>query len=229
MARLLSVQDVARELDLSERRVRALIEEDQLPAERVGRSWLLSPDDVERFHRRKGRRGRPLSSRNAWALLALLGDEKPEWVRPDVLSRLRRYARNPEWLLNGVEHSEPRADVRFLWLPKQDLPKLSDYALARSGLSASRAVSQMDVVARPKEPLDAYASADVASDILRRFVPEQNVDDPNVILRIPELPWISKKQGEVSLAVAAADLLDHDDPRVRRAGQNALRRLSLAS
>jgi excisionase family DNA binding protein len=229
MAKLLSVQDVARELDLSERRVRALIEEQQLPAERVGRSWLLSPGDVERFQRRKGRRGRPLSSRNAWALLALLDDERPEWVRPDVLSRLRRYARNPEWLLNGVEHSEPRADVRFLWLPKQDLPKLRAYALARSGLSASRAVSQMDVVARPNEPLDAYASAKVASDILQRFVPEQSVEDPNVILRIPELPWVSSEKGEVSLAVAAADLLDHDDPRVRRAGQNALRRLSLAS
>jgi hypothetical protein len=64
---------------------------------------------------------------------------------------------------------------------------------------------------------------------VRRFSPEENVEDPNVILRIPKFAWISSADEEVPLAVAAADLLDYDDPRVRRAGKNALRELALAN
>jgi excisionase family DNA binding protein len=227
-AALSSVSDVAKELGLSERRVRALIESGQLPAQRVGRSWLVSREAVERSRRSERRHGRPLGAANSWALLALLAGEKPAWVRPDVLSRLRRYARDPEWLLNVLRHSESRAKVRSLWLAHDDLPKLNEYPLVRSGLSAPRALSQLDVLPRSSEPLDAYASKDVAREIVKRFAPEEDVGDPNVIIRVPELPWVLGNEGEAPLSVGAADLLDHDDPRVRRAGSDALRKLALA-
>jgi excisionase family DNA binding protein len=228
MAALVPVSDVADELGLSKRRVRALIEAGQLPAERVGRSWLVSKQAVERVRHNGRRHGRPLSAANSWALLALLAGEKPAWVRPDVLSRLRRYARDPEWLLSVVQHSESRADVLPLWLSSDDRPKLSDYPLVRSGLAAPHALSQLDVLPRVDEPLDAYANREVAREIIKRFTPEENAVDPNVIIRVPGLQWVLDHEGEAPLSVDAADLLDHDDPRVRRAGKDALRGLALA-
>jgi excisionase family DNA binding protein len=227
MQPLVSVSDAADVLGLSQRRVRALIEAGQLPAERAGRSWLISQRALDRLRRRARRHGRRLSPQNGWALLAVLAGEKPEWVRPDVLSRLRRYARDPDWLLSVLEHSEPRAEIHFLWLPKEDLRNLDDYPLVRSGLSAKSAVAHLDVMRRREEPLDAYASADVARGIARRFAPEENVDDPNLILRIPSINWVSGAEEEVPLPVVAADLLDHDDPRVRGAAERRLQELAL--
>jgi hypothetical protein len=112
-------------------------------------------------------------------------------------------------------------------MPREDLPKLDEYRLVRSGLSAQGALSLLDVIRRPEEPLDAYASRDVANQIVRRFAPEENVEDPNVVIRVPELPWVLD-QDEASLPVDASDLLDHHDARVRRAAEEALRSLARA-
>src|SRR5690348_15118623 len=124
MSEMLSVAEAAKALDLSVRRVRALIDADAIPAERIGRSWVLSRDAVDRFARRRRRRGRRLSSENAWALLALLSAEEPASVKAPSMSRLRRYARDPEWRLELLEHAEPRAKVLPLWMPADDLRKL---------------------------------------------------------------------------------------------------------
>lgn len=229
MASLVPVSDAASQLGLSERRVRSLIGAGQLRAERVGRSWLISPHELERFGRRPRRDGRPLNARNAWALLALLAGKKPEWVERSSLSRLRRYARDPDGLLSAIEHSEPRSDVLSLWVSEDDLAKLGEYPLVRSGLSARRALSQLDVIRRLEEPLDAYTSADVARQIVKRFAPQQNVEDPNVILRVPKLADVLSENEEVPLPIVAADLLGHEDSRVRRAAESALRRLALDS
>jgi hypothetical protein len=152
----------------------------------------------------------------------MLADEKPAWVRSDALSRLRRLARDPDWLVNALAHSQPRSDVLSLWLRDADLPKLDAYPLVRSGLSADRAAAELDVSRRNREPIEAYASRDVADQIIRRFAPEQGVDDPNVILRVPRVPWVLGKE-EAPLAVSAADLLNHRDARVRRAAGDVLR------
>lgn len=223
-----SVSDAAEELGLSERRIRALIEAGRLPAERVGRSWVVSSRGVDKLGRDPRPPGRPLSAVNSWAVLALLSGSKPGWVRPDVLSRLRRCARDPAWLVSAVRHSEPRAEVLPLWLPEADLPKLDEYRLVRSGLSAGQALSKLDVLRRPREPLNVYASREVADQILQRFAPERDAEDPNVILRIPAVPWVLDHDEEVPLPVNSSDLLDHADARVRRAGEEALRSLSLA-
>jgi excisionase family DNA binding protein len=225
MSEMLSVAEAAEALGLSIRRVRALIDADAIPAGRIGRSWVLSRDAVDRFARRRRRRGRRLSSANAWALLALLAGEEPASVDAPALSRLRRYARDPEWRLELLEHAEPRAKVLPLWMPADDLRKLAEYPLVRSGLSASDAVSHLDVVPRRHEPLDVYADEDVAEQVLHRFLPEEGAADPNVILRVVRGGPPVRSDEEAPLPVVAADLLDHDDPRVRRAAERALREL----
>jgi excisionase family DNA binding protein len=226
MREMLSVAEAAKALDLSVRRVRALIDAGAIPAERIGRAWVLSRDAVDRFARRHRRRGRRLSSENAWALLALLSGEEPASVEAPAMSRLRRYARDREWRLELLEHAEPRAKVLPLWMPADDLRKLAEYPLVRSGLSARDAISRLDVVPQGDEPLDAYADEDVAEEVLHRFLPEEDAANPNVILRVVKGGPPVRGDEEVPLPVVAADLLDHDDPRVRRAAERALRELA---
>src|SRR5688572_33036176 len=62
-----SVAEAARALGLSERRIRALIHAGALAAQHVGGRWLVSRADVEQRARHRGRPGRPLGERNAWA------------------------------------------------------------------------------------------------------------------------------------------------------------------
>ncbi|MGZ4308029.1 MAG: helix-turn-helix domain-containing protein [Gaiellaceae bacterium] len=229
MSDALSVAAVANELGLSVRRVRQLINAGALSAERVGGSWVVSRDAAERFARRGRRRGRPLSAENSWALLQLLSGDQPESAQAANLSRLRRYAHDPDWLLDLLRSAEPRGEVFPLWMPAEDLRKLEHYPLVMSGLSARGALSDLDVVPRDEEPLDAYAEGEVVAEVLRRFMPEQDAIEPNVILRVPRAPNALGAHKEAPLPVVAADLLDHDDPRVRRAAEGALRRLALAS
>lgn len=222
MMDVFSVSDAAESLGLSERRVRALIESRSLPAKRIGRAWAIRANDVENFRGRARGRGRPLNPRNSWALLALLASQKPDWVRPDVLSRLRRHEADPKWLVHVLDQSEPRSRVFSWWMPDEDRADLAQYPLVRSGLSAPGAGSRLDVIPMADEPLDAYGSQGIVDQIELRFRPERSDDDPNVILRVPQNPWVLSSAGEAPLPVVAADLLSHRDPRVRRAAKDAI-------
>ncbi len=55
--KLLTTRDAADRLGVSDRRVRALIQAGRVPARRVGRDWLIRPEDLRRVARRKP--GRP--------------------------------------------------------------------------------------------------------------------------------------------------------------------------
>lgn len=57
VSKLLTVDQAATELGVSARRVRALITDERLPAEKVGRDWLIKPGDLAKVKERKP--GRP--------------------------------------------------------------------------------------------------------------------------------------------------------------------------
>lgn len=61
MDSLLSVPEVAKELDVSEGRVRQLIYADELPAERVGWQWVIRRPDLEAYKEQRRPPGRPPS------------------------------------------------------------------------------------------------------------------------------------------------------------------------
>src|SRR4029077_13169365 len=85
-----SVGEVAHTLGVSDRRVRAMVRDGVLVGRRSGGRWLIRKDAVEQRLSRQGRPGRPMSRRNAWALVSKLsgGDwpPLPAWDR----SRLER-------------------------------------------------------------------------------------------------------------------------------------------
>ena len=62
----LSVSEAAERLGVNVQRVHQLIAESSLPAERVGRQWVIEEADLVRLDRRPP--GRPLSAKSAWSL-----------------------------------------------------------------------------------------------------------------------------------------------------------------
>lgn len=213
----MSVDQAARALGVSPRRVRALIRSKQVPAIRVGRNWALDRALLRAHRRRRG--GRPISADNAWALLALLCGAQAPWVDVFSRSRLKRRLLNRRGLEKALQWSEPRAAVYSWRFLPSDLPKLREYGLVRSGVAAQ--IPGLDILSMNNE-LDGYVSRRALSEIERRFQPAKSSDNPNVVLRVPSQPWILSQGSVAPPVVVAADLLAHPDSRVARAGRKLL-------
>ncbi|MGH2768158.1 MAG: helix-turn-helix domain-containing protein [Actinomycetota bacterium] len=217
--RLMPVREAAQLLGIGRRRVIALVQAGRLPALKVGREWLV---EVEADRQRL--RGRPVASGNAWGLLALLTGERAEWVQAPVRARLHSYLRAPGRLVDQLSASEARFKLwRLRVLPNDLAPIEEKYHLVCSGLSA--APSGLDVVASPRE-LDAYIDAALLDELRRRYQPIEDPREANLLLRVPSHPWILSKEKYAPPAVAAADLLHHDDPRVAHAARLLLKKVA---
>ena len=231
MSQILSVQEAADHLGVNAQRVRALIVQDRLPAQLVGRDYVLDSAAVAAFARLPRVQGRPLSARNAWALLAALsGIGEWESARGRSRDRMRALLRHGgDAVINALLHSQSRSEIHVWRVLPFDLERLlDDPLLVRSGLAANHKL--IDVRFDPsRDGLDAYVSAASLEALERRLQPSLNSDAANLLLRVPvESSWIlSEEIGEMAPpAVAAADLLRHHDERVRRAASSALRRIT---
>lgn len=213
----LSVTEAAQVLGLSPQRVRALLQAGALPGEKVGRSWVVDPS-VSSL-RRNGP-GRPLSVANAWALLAILSGENPQWVDPAVRSRLRKRALDKAWLEQALIDSEQRASVHRWRVLPSDLRKIEEnFHLVRSGLSSR--LPDLDVIG-PAHELDVYADENSMELLEHRFHPDRDAPNPNLTIRVPSHPWILRQHSQAPAAVVAADLIDSDNARVARAARQLL-------
>jgi excisionase family DNA binding protein len=214
-----SVDEIASELGVSPRRVRALAQEGRLDAHKVGGRWLLGEPALND----RPRAGRPVRAANAWAILALLAGGSPGWIEGSVRSRLKQRARDPDWRLAALEHSEPRSKLALLQVLPGDLKKLmKEYRLVRSGASAN--YREIDILP-PPNVIDAYVDELRLDAICRRFRPDMNPAAPNVVLRVPSIDWVLGFRGRAPAPVAACDLLESNDPRARRAGRDFLAEL----
>jgi hypothetical protein len=212
-----SSADAARELGLSERRVRALAEAGRLKARKVGSRWLVEPVSA-----RQAQTGRPLAAASAWAILAILSGESPNWVHPTAASRLKRRLRDPRWGVAALQNAALRASVaRLRVLPVDIAEVLKLDGLVLTGLSA--VTEEIDLVPS-SSGIDAYVTSDVLRMVERQLRPETDPDQPNLTLRVPSQEWVLHFQ-RAPVAVAAADLFLSQDPRASRAGREALQRI----
>ncbi len=221
----LSATDAAERLGVSPRRVRAMIAHGILPAERVGNRYVLDADVVRAAAARKRPGGRPLSARNAWAVLGGLSDRE-DAVSVSVRSRYRIKhlidAGGPD-LVSALRNAEPRAELERWRVLPGDLVGLRDRAdLIPSGLAADD--PHIDIrYDLARDGLDVYADPEVLAELERRLQPEKNSLRPNLLVRVPRAASWILREARAPLAVVAGDLLDHEDPRVRRSAQTALR------
>ena len=218
---LLSSKAAARKLGVHESRIRALASHDRLGARKLGGRWVIDSNALLREMQRSRERGRPYDPKNGFALLFLASGERPNWIRPDVRSRLQR--RLAEGSL------------------KRDLPRLRGRARrlsVRAGESALRAIQKdrdfiksgvsaaIEYAADISAPgvIEGYYPADKLAAVIYRYALRE-VDEAQANLIVHELgaPIPFAKRSVMPAAVVAVDLLEAGDARSRRAGQKLLR------
>ena len=234
MARL-SVSEAAERLGVNVQRVHQLVAEGALPAERVGRHWILEEADLVRLDRRPP--GRPLSPKSAWALAIMAavdaGSPALEKASSRALSRIA-----------APDRSKARARLRALLDESQFSPGDEEAALSlaaslrgllqnraeRHGFKAAardlddlRADSRV-ILSGVSLPDSGIASADIVEGYVSRAEFDSVVDDyllskarppeANVVLHaFGDLAHFDVDLQADNWLVLAADLAEHHRPR----------------
>lgn len=222
---LLSPAAAASHLKISERRVRALLAEGRIPAQRVGGRWVINESDVSRYHP-GGPAGRPLSERTAWQFIKHVrdrdarlpaGSELSPAVKHRLNQRLERLQESPNPL--GLIRSllGKRAEKVELSSNPADIPELrEDPRLRLSG------VSHPDSGLLSHSEVEAYVSRKDFKALIRDWFlvnagPGQRL---NVVLHVAEdLPE------ELPPLAIAADLAEHPGVREQEAAMEIIRRI----
>ena len=112
---LLALDEVAHELNVSRRRVQAMVHAGQLPARQVGHQWVV-PENALRIatHLLDRSPGRPVSAKNAWRLIEELGQGALRPGSMDELDSLRRRLRQRARHRDVYVHSSGLAELREL-------------------------------------------------------------------------------------------------------------------
>ncbi|MGL5930958.1 MAG: helix-turn-helix domain-containing protein [Dermatophilaceae bacterium] len=234
MARI-SVADAAKRLGVHVQRVHQRIADGSLPAEKVGRHWVIDEHDVSRLDKRPG--GRPPSARSAWNVIAVADEANSldlpagqraaaeQWLRrlqisaahaPDgeAVAELRRLLRN-------------RADRHGYHASPRDLPDLRvDSRVRLSGISDPESrIASADVV-------EGYIVAAELADVVAEYllVPVDG-DAANVVVHVYHTDAVREAVlRRPNTLLVAADLAEHHGPResaralelVRQAGKEHL-------
>ena len=230
----LSVAEASQYLNVSPRRVRALLANGRLQGRQVAGRWLVSSDAVERRQEAAPPAGRPLSQASAWRVLAVLAsaDDALKRLSPPVRSRARARAR--DLLLDQpVEIAQQwrqalgnRASVReFYAHPSVLKDLLDDPEIVRSGISAAHDHGADLMVLGGAEGY--IRSADLASMQARYALSPDAGPHTNVWLHVvedDEARWLFD-QRLAPAPVVAADLVERDTPRDRSAGVKLITQL----
>ena len=210
----MSVAQAAKAAGLSRSRVNALVRSGRLQARWVGSQHVIvDPSELLSMPRRPGR---PMSARMAWGLLLLADGERPDWLNPGDVYRLRKHLEQlrrdpePELLLQALVVN--RGERLPLHGPE---PRrlLDDADVVPSGISDPRAGLSAG------SDVEAYVHADDVRSVIRRhLLVEPGSGRPNVWLHSSAfVPPVS-----VRLQVAA-DLAEHGGSRERSRARQLIR------
>jgi len=203
----------------------------------------IDRSSLERWMVAGGDGGRPLSPRNAWALIGLASGEQPFsetcvglLEHAEELSRTRaRLAR--EKLVDLAPRLRWRATLIVRQVPTDLRVSLEqDAAVVRTGVSTAAAYGWDELIERPDSTwrLDAYVSIGAFEAVQERLnrldIDADSVDDAAdrdaVLLRVVDEPWPFPPHYPLApQPLAALDLLDYPDQVGRRIGRDVLNEL----
>jgi hypothetical protein len=225
MRELVSVPEAARELQLNPSRVRSLIVDGSLRADKIAGRWLVHSESVAERQREPTPPGRPMAARNAWALLlAASGEPFPEGMDPAVRWRLRQ-ALAHQGLVAVRGRLGRRAEVERFWaLPGElrALHKSKDIVL-----TGSSAAGVLELPLAAPDAVDAYIRASQLDELVDEHGLDDvdNVGQDNVVLRIvPDEAWMLDERRTAPVAAVALDLSFYPDSRSARVGHDLLKR-----
>lgn len=231
---LLSVKQAAALLGVDDSRVRQLLHDGKLQGQRVGGRWLVSGDSVRDRKDRGPRSRRPLSSRNAWGVLAVLDGHRPVGLSDAEKSRVGMRLRNllaHERLAPALlqELLAARAEVRSYRVHSGVLPALlAAQDVVRGGASAAAQVGA-DYVALGRAEI--YVHPGRVERLEAEFGLVRDEERGNVSLRIPPAemwsfltsrPGTAGQGHDAPASVVAADLLDLHEGRADAAAAGLL-------
>ncbi len=213
------VVEAAGRLGVHVQRVHQRIADGSLPAEKVGRDWLIDEVDLSRIDKRPA--GRPPSPRSAWNVLLVAADKDPSGLPPGKLAAAERWLRrlqrsaqreDEDVVVAQLRHLlGNRAERREYHVAPRDLDALRGEARMKlSGVSASQSgIASGDLV-------ESYVSAPLGEDIVDDYllVPAPH-DIANVVLHLYDEAAIPV---DVDLLVpskllVAVDLAEYHGPR----------------
>ncbi|MDO3129650.1 helix-turn-helix domain-containing protein [Mycobacteroides abscessus subsp. bolletii] len=219
MSEFMSSSEVAQALGVSERRVRAMVADGQLPAQRMFGRWAV-PASAVAAHK-PASAGRPLSSSSAWSVLGHLVAGQP--LPPRLNHRVGALRNDDDPLPRVRGWMARRGEPVPVWAFGPVLEELRDDD--RVVVSGDRAVSDLE----SDGPLRMYAASDDVDDLLADYKLREVHGDrlPNaVIWAVPDLKDVPRDEADPHHAapvVAALDLLDEGDPRAESAALGIIR------
>lgn len=225
----MTVAAAAKLLNVSAEQVRDLVRDGTLSATKLdGGMLLINQESVVRRRAAAPRAGRPLSGKNAWAMLWVLGHRKPQWLTSEELVRVRRYARRP--LSQWPRLLSHRAEVLRVRAPEFLITRTTRLSGVGVGGTAAALAHGAPLMSNSTAGHELYLTPAAFDEV--RDLPGigWSSSSPNLILRkLPhELPGdvitLLTEADVVPLEVAAADLLDQADERAGRAAAELLNR-----
>jgi excisionase family DNA binding protein len=213
----LSVPEAAAIIGVTDRRVRAMIADGLLAAERIGGRWLLPDTQVDRVAAAPRKPGRPYSSAHAWGLLAIAADRATPWLAGPDRRRLSTTLAS-----TSIEDLAPalrrRAELRRWFVhPGLLADFMADGRTVATGLSATSRLSY-------NGPTHLYVRASTIDALRSEYRPITDATDANAGIRAVHGVWPFAEGESVAWPIVVAiDLLDEQsDVRARRVAHEIL-------
>lgn len=223
----IAVHEAAVRLGLHPTRVRQLVRSGDLVGHRIGRMWLVDPQDVARLAGQKARAGRPLAPARAWGLLDLLDGGLAVWLPAAGRSQVRHLLSK----LNGADADRWRSALRSRSQvlrvsahPGAIARLLADPQVLAAG-AAEAARMGVDLVAIGQVP-QLYVRSEKWPELVRALHLVESSPEANLLVRVPRGVWPLEGHQRVGLAALSADLLESAEPRAVSAGLAVLNQLS---
>lgn len=212
-----STSDAAERLGISETRVRALIAAGTLKATRFSGRWIIDDASLALLAARDRPVGhRAMSPRVAWAVAALLDDQRAPWILGSQRSRLKPYLTEKVGVATWLARLARRADGTFDFRMHQHsvATLLADSRVRRSGADFLEK-NQRGLVGGFKRANIWVARDDLDSLRVEYGILKSSL--PNLRVRVlpSEVALCEEALREVPRLVSAADLWDEGDARSR--------------
>ena len=212
---VLSVANVSAQLGVSERRVRQMLADGSLAGERIGRAWVIHPDELSRH--RQVDVGRPWKPASAWAVLSLADDH-------DIPLSAVEKSRARKRLALGLDKIAGRLAARCELRHVYGHPGVHDRLAKELVLGGASAAAHHESDLIVSGNIEGYIRASTYDPLVDRYALDDIADRPNVLLRIvQDDDWpFERDQRHAGRAIVAIDLLESNEPRSRRAGSEML-------
>ena len=217
----MSVNDAAGELSVSPRRVRQLVEQGALPAQRVGRSLLLQASAVRARAAESPSPGRPFSPDMAWALLRCLdGAASGEAVVLDrrLRHRVGKLSSEPHTASDWRRLLAARGRRRRFWVHPGAVDGLLRDARVHEGRARAAAAHGMAISAAGD--LSVYVAEQDLVGLIGSVQAESDEEGNLLVYVVPQgASAVLPAPGDpVGAAAAAADMLESGDARMQHVG-----------